>query len=73
MDSFYQVYQDYTDFKFRDPKYVEELHAREGGSLVIPNVRVHTIGCWDTVGALGIPSLGTPIIGKWISKREQEK
>ncbi|CAZ85424.1 unnamed protein product [Tuber melanosporum] len=73
MDNFYQVYQDYQAKKFRSQSAVAEFQAREGGSLVIPNVRVKTICCWDTVGSLGIPSTGVPIIGDWIAGNEQEK
>jgi len=74
MSSFYQVYQDYQAKKYRnDPGAVAELQAREGGSLVTPNVKVKTICCWDTVGSLGIPSVGVPIIGDWITGNEQEK
>lgn len=29
---------------------------------MIPDVKIETISCWDTVGSLGIPSLEVPII-----------
>ncbi|RPA99856.1 hypothetical protein L873DRAFT_1827826 [Choiromyces venosus 120613-1] len=74
MDNFYQVYEDYRIKKYRnDPSAVAELQAREGGSLVTPNVKVKTICCWDTVGSLGIPSVGALVIGNWIAGIEQEK
>lgn len=40
-----------------------QLCAREGGSLVIPNVTVKSVGCWDTVGSLGVPSFKLPFFG----------
>lgn len=41
-----------------------QLCAREGGSLVIPNVPVKSVGCWDTVGSLGVPSFWLPFFGE---------
>jgi len=52
---------------------VSKLRARQDGKFVIPNVEIETICCWDTVGSLGIPSLGLPIIGNWISGIEHRK
>ena len=40
---------------------------------MIPNVKIKTICCWDTVGSLGIPSLGVPIIGGFVSGIEHAK
>ncbi|RPA93054.1 hypothetical protein L873DRAFT_1830861 [Choiromyces venosus 120613-1] len=74
MDNLYQVYEDYRTKKYRkDPSAAAELQAHEGGSLITPNVKIKTICCWDTVGSLGIPSVGVPIIGNWIAGNEQEK
>lgn len=67
MDDFYTVYNDYMNGKTRDDAYVKGLQARDEGSWVTPNVKVTTIGCWDTVGSLGIPTLPIPVIGSLIS------
>lgn len=43
------------------------LHTADHGALVTPNVEVTTIGCFDTVGSLGIPTLPIPLLGRAIS------
>jgi hypothetical protein len=68
MDGFYQIYKDYMEGNMlKKPGYVEELQAKDGGSLVTPNVNVTTIGCFDTVGSLGIPTLPIPLVGHALS------
>lgn len=58
MDQFYNIYKDYREFKITD-KYAEELAKRENGSLVVKNSKyIAAIACFDTVGSLGIPSIG---------------
>lgn len=67
MDNFYDIYQDYVTGRLRDDAVVAELHAREDGSWVHPNIVVTTIGCFDTVGSLGIPTLPIPLLGHAVS------
>ncbi|KAF8542798.1 hypothetical protein BDD12DRAFT_727926 [Trichophaea hybrida] len=67
MDRFYQIYKDYMAGRLREPGYVEALQAEDGGALVTPDVNVTTIGCFDTVGALGIPTLPVPGLGHALS------
>ncbi|KAL0639793.1 hypothetical protein Q9L58_001108 [Maublancomyces gigas] len=64
MDGFHTIWKDYTERKIAtNPDYMTQLIAREGGGLVIPNVKVKSVGCWDTVGSLGVPSLRLPFFG----------
>ncbi|CCX15030.1 Similar to Uncharacterized protein YEL023C; acc. no. P39992 [Pyronema omphalodes CBS 100304] len=67
MDDFYNIYQAYISGRLRDQAYLDELQTREKGALVIPNVEVTTIGCFDTVGSLGIPTLPIPFFGRALS------
>ncbi|KAF8473598.1 hypothetical protein BDZ91DRAFT_759963 [Kalaharituber pfeilii] len=58
MDQFFTVYNDYQQCKL-DLKYAEDLATRENGALVHKNSSFITaILCFDTVGSLGIPSIG---------------
>ena len=66
MDNFYTVYQDYQTGKMTD-QYIADLHSRENGGLCRSNIVVTTIGCFDTVGSLGIPTLPIPVIGRALS------
>lgn len=67
MDDFYQIYLDYRLGHLRDPAYIAALQARDSGSLVTADVPVTSIGCFDTVGSLGIPTLPIPYLGHAIS------
>ena len=67
MDDFYDVYRDYRAGRLRDAAHVAALHARAGGACVTPDVAVAAIGCFDTVGALGIPTLPIPYVGRALS------
>lgn len=63
MDQFFEIYKDYREFKLLDKKYAEELAKRDNGTLVHKDSSyVTAIACFDTVGSLGIPSMG---IFKW--------
>ncbi|KAK6346106.1 hypothetical protein TWF730_010437 [Orbilia blumenaviensis] len=57
MENFSKIYEDYINFKLRDDDYIDTQ-----GWERIKGVSIKTIGCWDTVGALGIPT--SPIIEK---------
>ncbi|KAI5858652.1 hypothetical protein BZA05DRAFT_10029 [Tricharina praecox] len=68
MDGFYEVYQNYITGRLRDDdEYVHTLQTSERSALVTSNVEVTTIGCFDTVGSLGIPTLPIPLLGRAIS------
>ncbi|RVD87276.1 uncharacterized protein DFL_001518 [Arthrobotrys flagrans] len=54
---FGKIYKDYINFKIRDDAYIDKQ-----GWERIKGVSMKTIGCWDTVGALGIPT--SPVIEK---------
>ncbi|KAK6524694.1 hypothetical protein TWF281_011595 [Arthrobotrys megalospora] len=57
MEDFSKIYEDYINFKLRDDSYIDNQ-----GWERIKGVSIKTIGCWDTVGALGIPT--SPVIEK---------
>ncbi|KAF3908114.1 hypothetical protein ABW21_db0207628 [Orbilia brochopaga] len=57
MESFPKIYEDYINFRLKDQAYI-----RRQGWERIRGVTVKAIGCWDTVGALGIPT--SPMIEK---------
>ncbi|RPA91418.1 hypothetical protein L873DRAFT_1831381 [Choiromyces venosus 120613-1] len=63
MDKFYQVYQDYRTKK---NSAVAEPQAREGSSLITPNIK-------NTNRLLGIPSVSVSIVRNWIAGNAQEK
>lgn len=52
---------------------LKELQDREDGKLVISGVKVKSIGCWDTVGSLGIPSIRVPFFGELSIARGENK
>ncbi|KAF3194096.1 hypothetical protein TWF225_008270 [Orbilia oligospora] len=57
MENFGKIYEDYINFKLRDDAWIDKQ-----GWERIKGVSIKTIGCWDTVGALGIPT--SPVIEK---------
>ncbi|KAK6511298.1 hypothetical protein TWF481_000219 [Arthrobotrys musiformis] len=57
MENFGKIYEDYINFKLKDDAYIDKQ-----GWERIKGVSIKTIGCWDTVGALGIPT--SPVIEK---------
>ncbi|KAF3922875.1 hypothetical protein AA313_de0206844 [Arthrobotrys entomopaga] len=57
MENFGKIYEDYVNFKLKDDAYIEKQ-----GWERIKGVSIKAIGCWDTVGALGIPT--SPVIEK---------
>jgi len=58
MDGFYQVFKDYCDSTL-DKQKADELAQKENGTLVHKKSnRITAISCFDTVGSLGIPSVG---------------
>ncbi|KAF3940670.1 hypothetical protein ABW19_dt0209068 [Dactylella cylindrospora] len=57
MEDFGKIYEDYISFRLRDPAYIEKQTWER-----IKGVTIKVIGCWDTVGSLGIPS--SPVIEK---------
>ncbi|KAF3925198.1 hypothetical protein ABW20_dc0103223 [Dactylellina cionopaga] len=57
MESFGKIYEDYINFKLRDESYIDQQNWER-----IKGVSIKGIGCWDTVGALGIPT--SPVIEK---------
>lgn len=61
MDQFYQIYDEFQRNGLDDPDgeaWVKKLRSESG--MVNWPVNVTTIGCFDTVGALGIPTLPIP-------------
>ncbi|RPB08456.1 hypothetical protein P167DRAFT_539259 [Morchella conica CCBAS932] len=66
MNDFSEVWRAYTRNEYT-PEKIQELWAK-GEKYVIPvrKVCIKAIGCWDTVGALGVPSIEIklPFIGK---------
>lgn len=67
MDEFYDVYHQIVIGKLNDESYIADLRTKNGGTLLHSDVKVTTIGCWDTVGSLGIPTLPIPLLGNLIS------
>jgi hypothetical protein len=67
MDNFYEIYHDYVTGRLRNDAHLAEIQARDNGSWVWPNIAITTIGCFDTVGSLGIPTLPIPLFGHAIS------
>ncbi|EPS45361.1 hypothetical protein H072_627 [Dactylellina haptotyla CBS 200.50] len=57
MESFGKIYEDYINFKLKDEAYIIKQSWER-----IKDVKIKAIGCWDTVGALGIPA--SPVIEK---------
>ncbi|EWC47156.1 hypothetical protein DRE_03525 [Drechslerella stenobrocha 248] len=57
MENFGKIYEDYINFRLRDQSYIEKQDWER-----IKVVSIKSIGCWDTVGALGIPT--SPVIEK---------
>ncbi|KAK6352873.1 hypothetical protein TWF696_004874 [Orbilia brochopaga] len=57
MESFPKIYEDYVNFRLKDQSYINKQ-----GWERIKGVTIRALGCWDTVGALGIPT--SPIIEK---------
>ncbi|RPB12768.1 hypothetical protein P167DRAFT_487458 [Morchella conica CCBAS932] len=74
MDEFHDVWSNYTKRRYKeDPGLLKELQDREDGKLVISGVKVKSIGCWDTVGSLGIPSIRVPFFGELSIARGENK
>ena len=61
MDDFYTIYHNYQTGDMTD-QYIANLQARENGEICRANIEVTTIGCFDTVGSLGIPRLNIPLL-----------
>ncbi|KAJ6263708.1 hypothetical protein Dda_2277 [Drechslerella dactyloides] len=57
MESFSKIYRDYINFRLKDQAYINKQ-----GWERIKGITIKALGCWDTVGALGIPA--SPIIEK---------
>ncbi|PUU77088.1 hypothetical protein B9Z19DRAFT_988179 [Tuber borchii] len=69
MDDFHEVYDEYKDKKYSENSWLTKLQNKKGGPYVIPNVKIETISCWDTVGSLGIPTLHLPRVKDHNHKR----
>ncbi|KAK6540229.1 hypothetical protein TWF694_009045 [Orbilia ellipsospora] len=57
MENFGKIYEDYINFKLKDETYIDKQNWER-----IKGVTIKAVGCWDTIGALGIPT--SPAIEK---------
>jgi hypothetical protein len=69
MDNFYEIYRAWVERKASTEMIIEKW----GQDAVLPDVVVTTIGCFDTVGSLGIPRLPIPLLGDILSGLSSEK
>jgi hypothetical protein len=69
MDHFYEIYADWVARRAS----TEKIKADWGPDSVRADVVVTTIGCFDTVGSLGIPQLPIPLLGSMLSGLSSEK
>ena len=72
MEGFYDIYKAYREKRLTD-KDITELQAREDGGLCLADVVVTTIGCFDTVGSLGVPTVKIPLFGHAVSGVDEGK